>query len=391
MSIAGVISRALPIALLLAAPAALAQAPGGGEAPPTAVTVVTLQAQDVTLTSILPGRVVASAVAEVRPQVNGIIVERTFEEGSEVTVGDPMYLIDADSYEAKVAAARAQVAQAKARYEASRKETVRSKELIGRGVGTASRLETATAESEADAANLQVAQAELLAAEIDLKRTTIRAPLSGIVGLSLTTQGALATAGQAQPLAVIRTLDPVFVDVTQSAAELLAWKRGTTLQKLAGADTRVILSLADGTDFPHTGELTAAEPHVDELTGVVTLRLQFPNPEQFLLPGMYVQVEMPQGVARDVVLAPQQGVSRDRRGQPIAYVVNGENLVELRTLTVAQARGADWIVTGGLNSGDRLIVEGLQRIGPGMKVAPDERPADKVAASAGAGGNTAQD
>lgn len=366
--------RAAGIAAVLSfglASAAFGQAPEG-ESPPTPVTVVTLKAQDVTLTATLPGRVVASAIAEVRPQVNGIIVERLFEEGGHVAVGDPMYRIDADSYDARVAAAEAQVAQARAQLGASTKEADRASELIGRGVTTEQRLEIAAAARDTDAASLQVALAELQAAQIDLKRTTIVAPLAGIVGRSLTTQGALAVAGQATPLAVIRVLDPVYVDVTQSAAELLEWRRGQTKERLSGADTAVTLILADGSAFPYKGEMTAAEPHVDELTGVVTLRMQFANPDELLLPGMYVQAEMPQRMIDNVVLAPQQGVTRDRRGLPIAYVANADDVVEERQLTIAQARGSHWIVTDGLGEGDRLIVEGLQKIAPQMKVAPDE-------------------
>ena len=208
---------------------------------------------------------------------------------------------------------------------------------------------------------------------------------------SLTTQGALAVAGQATPLAVIRVLDPVYVDVTQSAAELLEWRRGQTKERLSGADTAVTLILADGTAFPYKGEMTAAEPHVDELTGVVTLRMQFANPDELLLPGMYVQAEMPQRVIHDVVLAPQQGVTRDRRGRPIAYVANADDVVEERQLTIAQARGSHWIVTDGLGEGDRLIVEGLQKIAPQMKVAPDQGEPPGSAAETAASDQPARD
>ena len=203
----------------------------------------------------------------------------------------------------------------------------------------------------------------------------LRAPLSGVIGRSLTSRGALVTAGQPGPLAIIRTLDPVLVDVTQSASEMLAWRRGRTAAQLEGADRTVTLHLADGTAHEHKGTLTAADPHVNELTGVVTLRMHFRNPDRLLLPGMYVQVEMPQGVARDAILAPQEGVSRDRRGRPTALVVNAENVVELRELTVLAARGSDWIVTGGLAAGDRIIVAGLQKTGPGATVVPEERAA----------------
>ena len=231
------------------------------------------------------------------------------------------------------------VAQAEARARAMQQEEARVKELVARNIASAQTYETAVAEMEAANAALLVAKAELQVAEIALERTVLRAPLSGVIGRSLTTQGALVTAGQASPLAVIRMLDPVLVDVTQSAAEMLAWRRGQATSRLAGADLTVTLHLGDGTPYEYTGTLTAADPHVDELTGVVTLRMKFPNPDRLLLPGMYVQVEMPQGVEKGVVLAPQEGVGRDRRGRPTALVVNAENVVELRDLTVLRARG----------------------------------------------------
>lgn len=360
----------LVLAAVFGAPTPAVAQQGGGPQP---VTVVTLEARDVTLTSRLPGRVVASGVAEVRPQVDGIITERLFVEGGRVELGDPLYRIDPDSYQATVAAAEAEVAAARARLNASAKEARRAQELVDRGVTSEQRLEEAVSARDADAAALKVAEARLQSARINLERTTIRAQLTGVVGRSLTTQGALVTAGQAEPLAVIRTLDPVYVDVTQSAAEILAWRRGATQRKLDGVDTRVTLQLADGELFSETGEMTAAEPYVNETTGVVTLRMTFDNPEGLLLPGMYVQVDMPQAQVNDVVLAPQQGVQRNRRGEPIAYVVGPENTVEQRTLEIAQARGSHWVVTDGLEGGDRLIVEGLQKIAPGATVAPEEQ------------------
>ena len=360
-----------PLFASVAASDALAQA-AGGERPPQAVTVMTLKAQEVTLTARLPGRVVASGVAEVRPQVDGVIQERLFDEGATVDVGDPLYKIDAATYEARVAAANAQVAEAAARYTASRKDAERAADLVQRKVGTQQALDSAISQRDVDAATLQVARAELNTAEIDLARTTIRAQLRGVVGRSLTTQGALVTSGQADPLAIIRALDPIYVDVTQSAAEILAWRRGETLDKIQGADTSVSLLLADGGAYPERGEVTAAEPYVNETTGVVTLRMTFDNPNQTLLPGMYVQVDMPQGVVQNAILAPQQGVMRDRRGNPIAYVVNADNVVEERALTVLQARGNAWIVSEGLQDGDRILIEGFQKTGPGATVAPEE-------------------
>ncbi|WP_417426028.1 efflux RND transporter periplasmic adaptor subunit [Hoeflea sp.] len=343
------------------------------ERPPTPVTVVTVKGETVTVTSTLPGRVVASGVAEVRPQVNGIIIERLFDEGSAVNEGDVLYRIDPATYKAQVVAAEAAVSQAQVSLDSANRELKRMETLRKSNVASEQALDTAVTTRDAADANLQVANAQLLAANIDLDRTTIRAQISGAIGLSLTTQGALVISGQTNPLAVIRKLDPVYVDVAQSAADLVRWKRKGPKAAGANIDTKVKLTLADRSAYDHTGELTAAEPHVDEQTGVVTLRLTFPNPDEMLLPGMYVQVEMPQGVIEDAVLVPQEGVSRDRRGNPTAMVVGADNVVEQRTLTIASDSGSDWIVTDGVKEGDKVIVEGLQKIAVGAPVAPEER------------------
>lgn len=384
------ISLVLPLAGLIPA-VSFAQGQPGGAPPPPAVTVVTLHSQDVALTTTLPGRVTASAEAEVRPQVNGIVTERLFEEGRMVKVGDPLFRIDKTTYEAAVAQAKASVAQAKAQADNASREAERVGALRDRRVASESSTDTAIATRDAADAALQAAQAQLQTAQIELDRTTIRAELDGAIGLAQTSQGALVTASQATPLAVIRKLDPVHVDVTQSAAEVIRWRR-----EMAAHDSdevpgqKVTLRLADGTEYPISGTLTAAEPYVNEATGVVTLRLSFANPDKILLPGMYVQAMVQQSTARGVVLAPQEGVSRDRRGQPIAMVVNDKNQVENRELTVLQDMGNDWVVSAGLKDGDRLIVEGLQKIGPGMTVVPEERgaqagaqaPADAAAGAA---------
>lgn len=372
-------------ALSLAAPAA-AQAPGAGQAPPpTPVTVVAVRAENLTLTATLPGRVVASGIAEVRPQVNGIITERLFDEDADVEEGAPLYRIDPATYEARVAAAQARVASEEARLRAAERVEERLRQLLDRQVASEQTYDEALAARDAAAAALAVAKAELQAAQIDLDRTTIRAPLSGVIGRSLTTQGALVTNGQIEALAVIRDIDPVLVDVTQSAAEIIEWRRGLVTERLKNADATVTLTLADGIAYEHTGELMAAEPYVNEQTGVVTLRLEFPNPDRLLLPGMYVQVEMPQGLATGVIRVPQAAVSRDRRGRPTALVVNADNVVEERVLEVVQAMGSDWIVRAGLADGERVIIEGLQKTRPGATVAPELRPtADAGAAETAA-------
>ena len=368
-----------------------AAAPAGGEGgagaaprPPAAVTVRTLQPQTVQLTTTLPGRVVASATAEVRPQVAGIITERLFEEGAAVTAGDPLFKIDPATYDAAVAQAQASVSQAQAQLDNALKTAKRVDQLLSRNVASDSAAEQADADRAIATANLQAALATLKSAQIEQDRTLIRARLTGEIGRSLTSRGALVTAAQADPLAVIRAIDPVYVDVTQSAADLLDFRRKQH-EASPDRDTAVTLTLADGTTFGQTGTLTAAEPEVNEQTGVVLLRMKFPNPEKLLLPGMYVQVEMPTSRVEGAYLVPQQAVARDRKGEATALVVGAQDKVESRVLDVVQDRGADWIVSGGLNPGDRVVVDGLQKAAPGATVAPqEEAPAD-----AGAPGSAA--
>ncbi|WP_188714688.1 efflux RND transporter periplasmic adaptor subunit [Paracoccus acridae] len=380
------LTRLLVLAgMVAAAPlGASAQAPGG-DMPPPAVTVVTLQPQDITLTSSLPGRVVASAEAELRPQVGGLIVERLFEEGSQVSAGDPLYRIDPRTYEAALAQAQASLAQAQAQADASRREAERVVALRDRRVASEQTQDTAIAARDAAEAAVKAAEAQLLAAQIDLDRTTITAPIDGVIGLAQVSDGALVTAGQASPLAVIRRIDPVRVDVTQSAAEIIRWQRmGPNAALPEGVDRTVTLRLADGSVYEHTGSMTAAEPYVDETTGVITLRMEFANPDGLLLPGMFVQADIPQAQLQDAILAPQEGVSRDRRGRPVAMVVNDQNVVEERPLEIAQDQGSDWVVTEGLAAGDRIIVSGVQRIAPGAPVTPQERGSAEHAATASA-------
>lgn len=341
--------------------------------PPAAVTVETMQPQALVLTTTLPGRVRSSAEAEVRPQVNGIITERLFREGTHVEEGDVLYRIDPTTYEAGVAQARASLSQAQAQLGAAQREYDRIATLRDRGVSSQQALDDAISARDAAQAAEEVARAALQSAEIELDRTEITARLSGQIGLSQISQGALVTASQTTPLTTIRQLDPVYVDVTQSAAKMLAWRRGDGQADSEGLE--VSLTLADGSTYEYTGQLTAAEPHVDEETGVVLLRMEFANPDSMLLPGMYVQVEMPTATVEGVFLAPQEGVSRDRRGNPTALVVNADNVVEQRTLTVLQDHGSDWVVSEGLAPGDKIIVEGLQKTQPGATVAPAERVA----------------
>lgn len=341
---------------------------------PVPVEVVVLQAQNITLFSKLPGRVVAHGVAEVRPQVSGIIVERQFKEGGIVEKGDAMYRIDDAIYDAQVQQSTANVAQAEAQLTAAEKEEQRVATLLTRNVASQQAVDDAIAARDSARAALLVAKAQLQAAKIDLEHTLVRAPLTGRVGRALATQGALVTAQQAEPLAIIRQIDKVYVDVAVSTRDVLRFNRAMTRQPEAvdAFDPTVTITLADGSTFEHTGTVLAAEPQVDPQTGVSVLRIEFQNPDQLLLPGMYVTAHLPVEVAQDAVLAPQAGVGRNRRGQPTAMVVDDNNVVAERVLTVRGTQGDAWIVSEGLKAGDKLIVAGLQKIAPGVTVQPEE-------------------
>lgn len=347
------------------------------------VGVVTLQPQAFTLTSELPGRTSAYRVAEVRPQVNGIILKRLFKEGSEVKAGQQLYQIDPAVYEASLANAQANL-------QATRSLADRYKQLID---------EQAVSRQEYDDANAKRLQADasLKSAQIDLRYTKVMAPISGRIGRSSVTEGALVSNGQTNAMATIQQLDPIYVDVTQSSAELLKLRRdleGGHLQKAGENAAKVQLILEDGSTFGQEGRLEFSEVSVDETTGSVTLRAVFPNPDHTLLPGMFVHARLQAGVNANAILAPQQGVTRDLKGTPTAMVVNQENKVELRQLKASRTLGSDWLIEEGLNPGDRLITEGLQYVRPGVEVKVSEatnikkpaNPTQAQAADAGAQG-----
>ncbi|OAI91440.1 efflux RND transporter periplasmic adaptor subunit [Pseudomonas putida] len=351
--------------------APVAQAPQVG--------VVTLQPQSYTLVSDLPGRTIAYRMAEVRPQVNGIILKRLFKEGSEVKEGQQLYQIDPSVYEATLASAKANL-------QSTRSLSDRYKQLVD---------ERAISRQDYDDALAKRLQAEatLKSAEIDLRYTKVLAPLSGRIGRSAVTEGALVSNGQATAMATIQQLDPIYVDVTQSSAELLKLRReleSGKLKKVGDNAAEVSLKLEDGSDYKQKGRLEFSEVSVDETTGSVTLRAVFPNPEHNLLPGMFVHARLNNGVNETAILAPQQGVTRDLKGQATALVVNQDNKVELRQLKASRTVGNDWLVEEGLNAGDRLITEGLQYVKPGIEVkvsdATNVKPAQPTQASAASAG-----
>ncbi len=325
--------------------------------PTPEVGVVTLQAQPYALTSEVPGRTSAYRIAEVRPQVNGIIQKRLFTEGSEVKAGQQLYQIDPATYEAAYKSAQATLLSAKSLAD-------RYKLLVN------DKAVSQQAYDEARAASLQ-ADAALEQARIDLRYTRVMAPISGRIGRSAVTEGALVSNGQASAMATIQQLDPIYVDVTQSSKELLRLRRDLAegrLQKASDSAAKVALKLEDGSRYAHEGTLEFSEVAVDESTGSVTLRAVFPNPDHLLLPGMFVHAELVSGVKENAILAPQQGVTRNQRGEPTAMVVNAENKVEQRVLKADRTAGNAWLVEDGLKDGDRLITEGLQFVQPGAEV-----------------------
>jgi membrane fusion protein, multidrug efflux system len=336
-------------------------APTSAPPPPPTVSVVTVKAQSVPVTTELPGRVAALRVAEVRPQVNGIIVKRMFVEGSEVEAGQQLYQIDPAPYEASYHSAVAAAASARSLAE-------RYKPLAAANAVSKQDYDNAVAN------DLQ-AQAALDAARINLRYTKVLSPIPGRIGRSTVTEGALVTANQPAAMATVQQLDHVYVDVTQPIGTLLRLKREAAagqLQKNGAGRTPVSLRLEDATDYAQSGTLQFSELAVDETTGSVTMRALFPNPDRVLLPGMFVRERIEEGVRTSALLVPQQGVSHNEKGEPTVFVVATDNTVALRVLRADRAVGDRWLVSAGLREGDRVVVEGLQLVRPGAKVQPEE-------------------
>lgn len=330
-------------------------------APPPQVGVVTLKTQPFTLTSELPGRTSAFRVAEVRPQVNGIILKRLFKEGADVKVGQQLYQIDPAVYEATLKSAEANLRSTKSIAD-------RYKQLVDEQAVSRQEYDTAVANRLESEANLQSAQ-------INVRYTKVYAPISGRIGRSSVTEGALVSNGQSEALATIQQLDPIYVDVTQSSVELLQLRReleSGRLQKAGDNAATVKLVLEDGSQYAHEGKLEFSEVSVDQTTGSVTLRAIFPNPDHTLLPGMFVHAQLQAGVNSAAILAPQQGVTRDLKGMPTALVVGPDNKVELRQLKASRTVGNQWLIEDGLKAGDRVITEGLQYVRPGVEVKASE-------------------
>lgn len=362
-------------------------------APATEVKVVTVALQDVPLLTELPGRTSAHLVAEVRPQVTGIVQKRLFEEGAQVKAGQVLYQIDPSRYQAAYDSAQANVAKAKAQLASASSTAKRYRELGEIAAVSQQQREDALSALRLAQAELKAAEAAMQSAKIDLDFTRVKSPITGRAGRSDVTPGALVTSNQANALVTVQQLDPIYVDVTQSSAQMLRLRRDLADGKLGAVNQQsvpVTILLEDGSALPQKGKLEFSEVSVDENTGSVTLRAVVPNPNHELLPGMYVRAQVEQGVHHGAALVPHAGITRNQQGGAVAMVVNAQNKVETRPVEVAQSLHGQWVVTKGLSAGDRVIVEGLQWVRPGAEVQAQEMTAAGNAAPPAQGQAEAQ-
>jgi membrane fusion protein (multidrug efflux system) len=359
--------------------------------PPSAVAVITTKAEALPILNELPGRIAPLRIAEVRPRISGIIVSRVFEQGSMVKEGDVLYQIDPEPFKVQVASAEATLRRAKALQLQARQAVDRQQALKKSNVTSDQNVDNAVAALATADADVASAEAGLSSAELNLRYASVTAPISGRIGRALITEGALVSATGADNLATIQQLDTVYADFTQPAADLIrlrkALEAGGKIVSPGVAPVRLIMD--DGTPYAHPGRLLFSEATVDTTTGQVIQRGEFPNPDGDLLPGMYVRVEIEQGVEKAAIAVPQQAVQRDSSGKAQVYVVGNDDIVELRTVGAGRVLGNRWVISSGLKAGERVIVEGFQKIGPGAKVAPSEwkpataaeKPADQAASA----------
>jgi membrane fusion protein (multidrug efflux system) len=346
-----------------------------GDAPLEAVVmpevgVVTLVPEKITVSNVLPGRTSAYLVAEVRPQVGGILQKRLFEEGGDVKAGEVLYQIDPARYQAAYDNAKAALAKAEASALPAKLKATRTEKLIREQAIAQQDNDEAQAASRNAEAEIAACQAALESARIDLHYTKVTAPISGRIGKSAFTAGALVTANQAQALSTIQQIDPLYVDLTQPSREVLRLKRefaSGKIKKSAQGKPLVKLLFEDGTPYPHMGELQFSDITVDQSTGVITLRVTFSNPGNELLPGMYVRAVLDEGVEENAILVPQQAVTRDPKGAAMALVLSKDGVVEQRPLEIGRAIDDKWVVLSGLAAGEQVIVDGLQKVQPGAK------------------------
>jgi membrane fusion protein (multidrug efflux system) len=351
---------------------------------------VSVQPQRVAITAELPGRTTPFLIADVRPQVGGIVKARQFREGSDVKAGETLYQIDPATYKATYDSNVAALAKAQASLTTTRLKAERYKELVAIKAVSQQDYDDAAASLGQGEADVASARANVETSRINLAYARIDAPISGRIGKSTVTPGALVTASQSTALATIQQLDPIYVDVTQSSAAMLQLKQAMArgdLQKSGANAAKVRLLLEDGSAYPLEGKLEFSDVTVDQNTGAITLRAVFPNPKADLLPGMYVRAVLQEGVKEQALMVPQQAVSRDSTGKPTAYVVDAQHKLQRRVLETERAIGDQWLVRSGLQAGDQLVVDGLQRAAPGVEVKtvqwnPKSKPGTETTAKA---------
>lgn len=334
------------------------------------VSVVEVTSSDTTMVSVLQGRTTPYLVAEVRPQVAGILHKRLFTEGGEVKEGEVLYKIDPATYEAALDSAKANLANARSVYAQTSLTAKRYAALVKTNAISKQQNDDAQAAKNQAAANVQAAKAAVRNAEINLGYTEIKSPISGTIGRSLVTPGALLTANQASHIAVVQTLDPIYVDVNQPSTDHMRLKKEIASGKLKAENGQVPveLILEDGTAYASKGVLRLSEVSVDEGTGTITVRAEFPNPNRDLLPGMFVRAKLPEGVRENTILVPQKAVMRLPNGAPYVYLVNNENRLEMRMIKTTRTMNNHWVVDEGLTPGEKLVIEGFQKVGPGAPV-----------------------
>ena len=371
----GIIAATAAALLLAGCGSADGQSPGKGHGPggmmgPTTVGYVVVQPGSAPIEQQLPGRVNAYQISDVRPQVSGVIRRRFFREGALVHQGQTLYQIDPSQYEAAAAQAAASVQSARANAEAARSLAERYRPLVG--IEAVSKQDYTNAQAQARQAQASIAQSEanLRAAEINLHYTRVPAPISGRIGLSNVTEGALVTANQTQALTTITRLDPVYVDIQESAADLLALREALAKGGAQPTEAQVRLKLPDGSDYGFTGTVEFSQVVVDQNTGTVTLRARFPNPMSILLPGMFVNAVFAQAVNTSAFLVPQQAISRDPQGNATLFVVGPGDRAVLRTVVADRAQGPYWVVTQGLAAGEKVITQGLASLRDGAQIKP---------------------
>jgi membrane fusion protein (multidrug efflux system) len=366
-------------------------APTPAAPPAPQVSVLTIQPRQVSLKTVLPGRTAPTLIAEVRPQVTGLVQTRNFVEGTEVKQGTALYQLETAPYKAALDSAKAALAKAEASRTAANLKAARMKELVEIKFASQQAYEDAAAALQQAEADVVAATAAVETARINLGYTKVTAPISGRIGRSTVTPGALVTANQATALVTIQQLNPIYVDVTQSSADLLRLKRALAkgeLKTTPAHAARIALMFEDGSPYPHEGSLQFSDVTVDQTTGAITLRALFPNPQGDLLPGMYVRAVIEEGVRESAIVVPQQAVTRDNKGDAIAMVVGADGKVEQRKLQTARTLGSEWLIDAGLKAGERVVVEGLQRARPGTQVqAVEAPPAATLPASAAPSAN----